>query len=85
MFWETITLTFAELWRQSSQEPLFAPKVFALTVLILDLIRRRGRLNWPDQAIRSCIANVSMVIIIFKNNKLKHFEETKHVSNISDC
>lgn len=62
MFWETITLTCAELWRHASQEPLFAPKVFALTVLILDLIRRRGRLNWPDQAIRSCIANISMVL-----------------------
>lgn len=60
--WEAVIYTGEQWWVKSCTEPLFAPKLFALLILVVDLIRRRGRFSWPDQAIRSCIANIAMVL-----------------------
>ena len=61
-FWQAVLYTSSQWWEGLGDQSMLASKLFALLVLIIDLIRRRFKFSWPNQAIRSCIANIMLVV-----------------------
>ncbi len=57
--WETMAAFGQHLRDLPHKDPMFPAKLFCLIVLIVDIARRRS-FRWPDQAIRSCIANIAL-------------------------